>query len=68
MDLSGWVGIELGGNFDCRCGIVMLLRWVEGGVVFAGLVGLTSFPYSSETFCSRRGLVCLQGFATCGCA
>jgi hypothetical protein len=43
MDLSGWVGFELGGNFDFRCGIVMRLRWAEGGgVVFAGLVGLTS--------------------------
>jgi len=68
MDLYGWVGIELGGNFDCRCGIVMLLRWVGVGGGFAGLVSLISSPYSSETFCSRRGLVCLQGFATCACA
>jgi len=25
VDLSGWVGVGLGGNCDCRCGIVMLL-------------------------------------------
>ena len=22
MDLSGWVGVGLGGNCDCRCGIL----------------------------------------------
>ena len=30
MDLSGWVGVGLGGNGDCRCGILyapMLWGW-----------------------------------------
>jgi len=37
----------------------MLLCW---GVVFAGLVILTSSPYSSELLVPGEGLVCLQGF------
>jgi len=42
----------------------MLLCW---GVVFAGLVSLTS-PYSSELFVLGGVLVCLQGFAyVCVC-
>ena len=43
----------------------MLLCW---GVVFAGLVSLTSSPYSSEFLVPSRGFVCLQGFAMCACA
>jgi len=66
VDLSGWVGAGLGGNCDCRCGILMLL--FGGGVVFAGLVSLTSSPCSSEIFVLGGGLVCLQGFAMCACA
>ena len=48
MDLSGWVGVGLGGNCDCRCGI--LYAAMLGG--FAGLVSLTSSysPYSTELF------------------
>ena len=46
----------------------MLLCWGGGGVVFAGLVSLTSSPYSSEIFVLGGGLVCLQGFALCACA
>ena len=34
-------------------------------MVFAGLVSLTSSPYSSELFVLGGGLVCLQGFAMC---
>ena len=37
MDLSGWVGVGLGGNCDCRC-----CSYVGGGVVYAGLVSLIS--------------------------
>jgi len=47
VDLSGWVGVGLGGNCDCRCGILLAPMLEGGGVVFAGLVSLTS-PYSSE--------------------
>jgi hypothetical protein len=43
----------------------ILLCW---GVVFVGLVILTSSPYSSELLVPGRGLVCLQGFAMCACA
>ena len=75
MDLSGWVGVGLGGNCDCRCGILYasILRG-GGGVFFAGLVSLTSSysslysPYSSELFVLGGELVCLQGFVTCACA
>ena len=65
MDLSGWVGVGLGGNCDCRCGIVYAPMFGGG---FAGLVSLTSSPYSSELFVLGRGLVCLQGFAMCASA
>ena len=63
MDLSGWVGVGLGGNCDCRCGI--LYASMLGGD-FAGLFILTSSPYSSELFVFGGGLVCLKGFA-CVC-
>ena len=47
----------------------MHLCWEGGGgVVFAGLVSLTSSPYSSELLVLGRGLVRLQGFAMCACA
>jgi len=45
VDLSGWVGVGLGGNCDCRCGILYAPMLVGGG--FAGLVSLTSSPYPS---------------------
>ena len=45
MDLSGWVGVGLGGNCDCRCGILYAPMLVGGGGV-VGLVSLTS-PYPS---------------------
>jgi hypothetical protein len=35
----------LGGNCDCRCGILYAPML---GVVYAGLVSLTSSPYSAE--------------------
>jgi len=63
VDLSGWVGVGLGGNCDCRCGT--LYAPMLGG--FAGLVSLTSSPYSSELLVLGGGLVCLQGFAMCVC-
>jgi len=62
VDLSGWVGVGLGGNCDCRCGIVYATMFGGG---FVGLVSVTSSPYSSELFVLGRGLVCLQGFAMC---
>ena len=33
MDLSGWIGVGLGGNCDCRCGILYaptLVGWGGG--------------------------------------
>jgi len=48
VDLAGWVGVGLGGNCDCSCGILYDPMLVGGGGgVFAGLVSLTS-PFSSE--------------------
>jgi len=41
VDLSGWVGVGLGGNCDCRCGNLYAPMWGKGGGV-AGLVSLTS--------------------------
>jgi len=44
-----------------------------GGMVYAGLVSLTSSypslysPYFSELFVLGGGLVCLQGLAVCVC-
>ena len=46
------------------CGTLYALSWGEG-VIFAGLVSLTSSPYSSELLVLGGGLVCLQGFAMC---
>jgi len=47
VDLSGWVGVGLGGNCDCRCGILMLLSWGGGGVVLAVLVWeISTSPHS----------------------
>jgi len=53
VDLIGWVGVELGGTYGCRCGI--LYTPMLGVEFYAGLVNLTSFsypspcsPYSSE--------------------
>ena len=40
----GYVGVGFGGNCTCRYGI----SYAGGGVVFVGLVILTSSPYSSE--------------------
>jgi len=67
VDLSGWVGVRLGGNCDCRCGILMLLCW-EG--VFAGLVSLTS-PYSELVvlgggWSASRVLLCVRRLGAFG--
>jgi len=42
--------------------------FVGGGGVYAGLVSLTSSPYSSELLVIGGGLVCLHGFAMCAFA
>ena len=41
----GYVGVGFGGNCDCRYGILCAPML---GVVFAGLVILSSSPYSSQ--------------------
>jgi len=51
VDLIGWIGVGLGGNCDCRCGI--LYAPMLGVVFYVGLVSLISSsypcsPYSSE--------------------
>jgi len=53
VDLSGWVGVGLGGNCDCRCGI-LYAPMLGGG--FVGLVSLISSSYSSEIFVLGRGV------------
>jgi len=42
----------------------LMCSYIGEGVVFAGLVSLTS-PYSSELLVPGRGFVCLQGFTMC---
>jgi len=49
VDFFGWIGVGLGGNCDCRCGIVYA-PMLRGGGGFAGLVSLTSTPFSSESY------------------
>jgi len=64
VDLSGWAV----GNCDCRCGILYALMLGGGkGMVFAGLLSLTSSPYSSELsvlgggfWLASRGLLCVR--------
>jgi len=63
VDLSSWLGVGFRRKLIAGVVSYMLLCW---GVVFAGLVSLTSSPYSSEHFVLGGGLVCLQGFA-CMC-
>ena len=42
---SFWlVRCRLGGNCDCRCGILYAPMLEVGGLVFTGLVSLTSSP------------------------
>jgi len=52
VDLIGWVGVGLGGNYGCRCGI--LYADMLGAVFYAGLVTLTSSSYPSP--CSPYSL------------
>ena len=47
MDLSCWVGLGLGGNCDCSFTILYAPILGGGGMVFAGLVIMTSSPYFS---------------------
>ena len=54
----------MGGNCDCRCGI-LYAPMLGRGVVFVGLVSLISSPYSSELLVLAREFVCLQGFTMC---
>ena len=64
MDLSGWVGVGLGGT----CDGILYAPMFGGGVVYAGLDSLTSSPCSSGLLDLGGGLVCLPGFAMCACA
>ena len=62
MDLSGWVGVGLGGNCDCRCGILYAPMLEGGRVVFVGLVNLTSlflrkFLFSAGGWSASRVLL-----------
>ena len=73
VDLIGWVGVELGGTYGCRCGILCV--HMLGLVFYAGLVSLTSSscpspcsPYPSELIGGGFLVVCLHGFAMCACA
>ena len=50
MDLSSRICVGLGGNCDCRCGILYAPMFVWEGVIYVGLVSLTSSPYSLELF------------------
>ena len=66
VDLIGWVGVELGGTYSCRCGI--LYAHTLGVVFYGGLVILTSSsypspysPYSSE-FLFSAGVGVPPGF------
>ena len=48
--------------------VYYMLLCCGGGGVFAGLVSLTTSPYSSELLVPGGGFVCIQGFAVCACA
>jgi len=37
VDLSGWVCVGLGGNCDCRCGILYAPMLMEWGGGFCGI-------------------------------
>jgi len=74
VDLTGWVGVGLGGTYGCKCGI--LYAPMLGLVVYAGLVNLTSSsypspcsPYSSELIVLGRGFFwSASRVAMCACA
>jgi len=47
VDLIGWVGVTLGGTYDCSCGIVYVP--MVGVVFYAALVETCSFPLLINT-------------------
>jgi len=53
--------VGLGGNGVWRGGCFLFFGW-GGGVVFVGLVSLTSSPYSSELLVLCRGVGLSPGF------
>ena len=54
MDLSGWVCVGLGGNCDCRCGI-LYAPMLAGGLFGIGLsdIFFLSFSLFFGKFCSH---------------
>ena len=64
VDLSGWVGVGLGGNCDVGVVTYMLLCWWGWGFRdwMSDIFSLSFFSLCFETFCSRRGVGLPQGF------
>ena len=65
MDLSGWVGVRLGGNCDCRCG-VLYAPMLGGGwvgwdwLVLHLLLILRNFLFSARGWSASRVLLCVR--------
>ena len=60
MDLSGWVGVWLGGNCDCRCGILYAISMMylsHFGTGQAASVMTTLFDKIQKDLVLRRGYV-----------
>jgi len=75
VDLSGWVGVRLGENCDCRCGILYAPK-LGGGFMQDWLVSdifFLSFSLFFGPFCywlggwsASRVLLCVRRFGAFG--
>ena len=70
MDLSGWVGVGLGGNCDCRCGILyapMLGRgWFLWDQLVLHLLILWNFLFPGRSLSASRVLLCVRRLGAFG--
>jgi len=65
VDLSGWVGVGLGENCDCTCGILMLLCWGGG---FCGIGYSDIFSLFFGNFVALGGGWSASRVLLCACA
>jgi len=58
VDLSGWVGVGLGGNCDCRCGILYASMLLGGlGLLYKTLLA-RKLSKPEDGCCRPKHVVC----------
>ena len=65
MDPFGWLGVGLGGNCDCRCGILHAPMMGRGWfsriwLVWHLLHNLRNFLFPAGGLSASRGLLCVR--------